>query len=157
MRDIYRIMETGMENLEVDDEVSLKTEIKDQTCDNGTKEGGELSEIELFSMKSNEFSSVLSKRIEQIDKLLVKNGDIDEIKIRKDQLESKFNSIKRERDKLFELNIRDSKNLFKFEWIEDLEALIDETNINILVYFKRKNDLENKTPEHLPTEGGFVV
>ena len=85
--------------------------------------------------------SVLSKRADQIEILLKNRGKVDEILLRQKQLTQKFESIRTQRDKLFELNARESKKVsFHSEWFENLEILIDEVNISVQLYIERMKD-----------------
>ena len=108
------------------------------------------SMIDLFARKGLECSKVLSKRIRQVEILLETEGNVDEILIRQKQISDKFNSIKWERDKIFETaSINFKETLFNFDWFEGLENSVDEININIQLYLKQKDKLENKNSKEL--------
>ena len=108
------------------------------------------SAVDLFAKKGLECSKNISKRIEQIDKIIENNGSVDEILIRQKQVTNKFNSVKWERDKIFETSSLGSKEiLFQFEWFESLENMVDESTVNIELYLKRKENLETKDSKEL--------
>ena len=114
-------------------------------------------EIELFSKKGVEFSKVLSKRVDQVKRLLENGGEVDEIIIRQEQITKKFGSVKLERDNLFEKNSGKAKELlFESTWIEEIENIIDELNIKIQVYIERKKSLKDDFSK-LPIDGNTSI
>ena len=113
--------------IEINDDFEIKAE--EQTV-------GKKDPLDLFCFKKDEFGNNISKCIEQIETLLTSEGDLEEIQIRKDHLKKKLGSIKSERDELFRMCSKNVK--FEFDWIENLETLVDETLVDVEINLRRR-------------------
>ena len=91
--------------------------------------------LELFCKKQEEFQKNLVRCVNQIKELISNDGDLKEIEIRKNRLENKFKNIKSERDALH----GEEKNAkFSYDWIDELEALVDDTAVAVEVFLRTK-------------------
>ena len=91
--------------------------------------------LELFCKKQEEFKKNLVRCVNQIKELISNDGDLKEIEIRKNRLENKFKNIISERDALH----GEEKNAkFSYDWIDELEALVDDTAVAVEVFLRTK-------------------